>query len=284
MNCEIPHNKNIIILGYSGTANECPFDAEVWAINLAGKVFPDKKISYCFAFDKLPPEYVEEMKAIAPIISWQNYADIDYPLKQIVNAFHTQYFVNTACYMIAYAIFVETSRLSLYGCDTFLGATWQRESKGVEYWLSKAEDRGIELILPQKSGLLRPMQGRPYGKKGKEILLTLNERLILLNILPSSAPYNDMLCASTLRWILCPKADEQQRYNIYFGYDIAGKYNAVCGEEFRIDVPMAEDVWNYLRKCFLDYERDYGLTGSMLSIYETIMTTEWREGEYEKLD
>ena len=276
------HSKDIIILGYSGTANECPFDTETWGINIAGSFFPEKKISYCFAFDELPSEYVKEMKALAPVISFQPYADIKYPLKEIEKAFNTKYFVNTVGFMIAYAIYIGVIRLSLYGCDTIIGAMWQRESKGVEYWLGRAEEHGIELRLPPKSGLLRSMQGRIYDKKGREILLTLSERLALLKILPTHGHYNDQLSASTLKWILYPKKDETERYNIYYGFDPSGNYTAICKEEFRIDVPMAEEIWDYLRQCIIDYEKEFGLDSSLLSLYEMFTTSEWQEGEYRR--
>lgn len=277
------HSKDIIILGYGGTAAECPFDTETWGLNIAGQFHPDKKIAYCFAFDELPQEYIREMKKIGPVLSWQPYADVEYPLEQIRKFFRIDYFVNSLCFALAYAIYIGTRRLSLYGCDTFLGATWQRESKGVEFWLGIAHDRNIELILPRKSGLLRSMQGRPYDKNGREVLLTLNERLQLINILPQNAPYHDALYTATLRWILMPKGDEQKRYHILSGYDIAGNYIFVCQEKFRVDIPMAEDVWNYLRKCLLEYEKEFGLTASMLGVYEMLTTAEWREGEYKEL-
>ncbi len=280
----IKHNKNIDILGYSGTANQCPFNTEVWGIDIAGSFFPERKTDYCFAFDELPPEYVKEMRALAPIISFQPYADVKYPLEAIIKKFRTQYFVNSLCYMIAYAIYVEIKRLGLYGCDTILGGVWQRESKGIEFWLGIANARGVELILPPKSGLLRSMQGRLYGKGGREVLLTLKERLALLTILPKSAPYWDKLYASTLEWILRPKEDERKRYHIYSGYDINGRYTYVCQEEFRVDIPMAEDVWNYLKSCVLKYEKEFGLTEDLLGPYEILTTAEWREGEYGKLN
>lgn len=278
----VKHSKDIIILGYSGTANECPFDAETWGVNQAGKYHPGKKVNYCFAFDKLPSEYITEMKAIAPIISWQDYGDIRYPIKRIIREFRINYFVNTVCYMLAYAIFNEAERIGIYGGDTFLGATWQRESKGIEFWLGIAHGRGIELRLPPKSELLRSMQGRIYGRDGREILLTLSERLQLIKILPEYAPYDDELYASTLRWIFNPKKDEQDRYNIHFGYDSSGQYTVISGEQFRIDVPMAEEVWQYLRKCMVEYERVYGLSENMLGLYEMLTASEWREGEYKE--
>jgi hypothetical protein len=277
------HNKYINILGYSGTANECPHDTEIWGINIAGKM-ENRKVDYCFAFDKLPPEYINEMKALAPIISWQSYADFKYPLADIKREFRINYFVNTICYMVAYAIYVKTEKLGLYGCDTFLGATWQRESKGVEFWLGIAHDRGMNLILPPKSGLLRSMQGRIYRGK-REVLLTLAERVILLNILDAKTDigfYDTEIHLKTLKWILMPKADEQKRYKIYFGYDASGKYQTICGEKFRIDIPMSEDVWNYLRKCMADYEQQFGFEDNMLGLYEMLMTSEWRAGEYSK--
>ncbi len=292
----IKHSKFITILGYSGTANECPFDTETWGINIAGKYYKPKatslgvnafvqpKIDYCMAFDVLPPEYVREMKKIAPVISFQPYGDYPYPIEEIIRTFKTRYFVNSLCYMIAYAIFQGVRHLSLYGCDTLLGGEWQRESKGIEYWLGRAEERGMELSLPRKSGLLRSMQGRIYGREGREVLLTLAERLSLIKILPSNASYSDMLYASTLEWIFRLKGDEQDRYHILTGYDRKGNFTAICKEEFRVDIPMSEDVWNYLKHRILEYEKAYGLSSDLLGLYEMLTTSEWREGEYGKLD
>jgi len=107
-----------------------------------------------------------------------------YPLKQIMRKFETNYFSDTICYMIAYAVHMWTEkkrgkfqlkeggrhRLELYGVDmaTFdVGGAgeYQLEKGGVEFWIGLARGIGIEVWIAEGSQLLRTITGHPYGYK-----------------------------------------------------------------------------------------------------------------------
>ena len=170
----------VTILGYDiNSRSLCPFDSEIWGINIVGSLMPGEKIDYCFAFDELPKRYIAKMRAIAPICSWQSYADVLYPLDEIISYFQSEYFCNTPCYMLALAIYLGIKEIKLYGVDAVFGATYEREQRGIEFWLGIAHEKGIKLTIPPHSQLLKPTQGRIYGVDKKEIFLNLQERLTL---------------------------------------------------------------------------------------------------------
>lgn len=274
--------KTVTILGYGNTKRLCPFDSEIWGINVVGRYFPDRKIDYCFAFDELPPEYIAEMKRYAPIISWQQYADKKYPLKEIKREFKSNYFCNTVCYMVPYAIYTGIKEIKLYGIDTEFGAVYEREQRGIEFWLGIAHAKGIKLTIPATSQLLRTTQGRIYGSNKKEILLNLRERLIIMEILLDlqDEGYSKALFRATLKWIMRPKKDEEERYGISIIRDEKGKYKIETGAPFEIDIPMSKTCFNYLRGSIMNYVKRKGFDDDILPIYEKFVSAEWQEGEY----
>lgn len=211
--------KHISILGKGNSGKICPFDAdEVWGVNNVATQpeYAGKKIHRLFAFDEsLEPQYTDEMKKFAPIISFQKYKDIDYPLESILKEFNTRYFTNTISYMIAYAIYCRVRKISVYGVDVSFGAPYAQENRGVEYWIGRAEQLGIEVYCPEKSHLLRTVYGNLYGEIGHcNMLLYVHERINLINILPKCGRYSDAIKAQNAWWVLFPKEDEARAHGL----------------------------------------------------------------------
>ncbi len=89
-----------------------------------------------------------------------------YPLNDVVRAFGHKYFTSTITFMIPFAILkIEESlarrdgifapRIGLWGCDMALSSEYARERSCTEYWLGRAEQRGIEIVIPEQSPLLK---------------------------------------------------------------------------------------------------------------------------------
>lgn len=86
-----------------------------------------------------------------------------YPLKTILKRFKRDYFSDTLAYMLAYAIYKGYTKVYFPGCDMHTASEYMQEKGGIEYWMGRAEERGIELVLCEGSSLLKTATGHPYG-------------------------------------------------------------------------------------------------------------------------
>ena len=91
---------------------------------------------------------------------------IPYPLDGVVTQFGRRYFRSTVSYMIPMAIRtilrdkaegggLYAPRIGLWGCDMQLTSDYAKERACVEYWLGRAEQMGIEVVIPDESPLLK---------------------------------------------------------------------------------------------------------------------------------
>ena len=195
--------KEVIILAKGMTNKFCPFDCEVWGVNNVHEDFPDKRIDKLYSFDEVSKELTDSQKKRAPVVSWRKYADEKYPLKEIIKEFKTYYFPNSICYMIAHAIYLGYERIKLYGIDQPLGSPWFEDRLGEEYWLGRAQERGIELVIPEESELLKTVTGRIYGaNKHNTVGLWLFERAAILGLMPQEGNVGTMRVSTCLTWKL----------------------------------------------------------------------------------
>ncbi len=165
--------KEVIILGMGSTMIKCPYDAEVWAMNQTYKIA--KRIDKLFItdprlnFESKDNHNFEELNKLGiPIVSLHILPEIKnfvhFPYDEIVEEFHSEFFTNTVCYMVAYAIYEKYDKIRLYGIDMATGMEYVLERGGVEFWLGVAVGRGIKIENTKGSMLCKPPKGIPYGK------------------------------------------------------------------------------------------------------------------------
>ena len=154
------------------------FCDEVWAINALGDIF---QCDLVFHMDDVR---IQEIRAaarpdsnIAAMLPWlktsrvpvvtsranPNYPPlVEFPLEDVLNNLGHDYFNSTAAYAVAFAIHIGAAKISLFGIDYTLPNQHQAE-KGracVEYWLGKAQERGIKIALPKTTTLMDAMHTR----------------------------------------------------------------------------------------------------------------------------
>lgn len=93
---------------------------------------------------------------------------VEFPLEQVMNACSVQrdYLNSTVAYPLALAIAENATAISLYGADyTFPNRHEAEKGRGcVEWWLARAETRGIKIGLPTDTSILdMNCDGHPYG-------------------------------------------------------------------------------------------------------------------------
>ncbi len=180
---EKPKGKHVAILGLGGSLDQyleitkriggrSKFCDEVWAINALGDVFA------CDLVFHMDDVRIQEIRAAAnpagniaamlpwmkvsrvPIVTSRKHSDypalVEFPLEDVLNNLGHDYFNSTAAYAVAFAIHIGAAQISLFGVDYTLPNQHQAE-KGracVEYWLGKAQERGIKINLPKTTTLL----------------------------------------------------------------------------------------------------------------------------------
>ncbi|HCZ47424.1 MAG TPA: hypothetical protein DCZ11_00275 [Gammaproteobacteria bacterium] len=154
---------------------------EVWSINALGDVFRCDRV---FHMDDVR---IQEIRAgarpdsnIARMLGWlkrhpgpiytsRRHSDypglVDFPLRDVVNAFGQAYFNSTAAYAVAFAVYIGVKKISCYGFDfTYPNAHHAEKGRAcVEFWLGVAVSRGIEVRVPHVSSLMDACERRLYG-------------------------------------------------------------------------------------------------------------------------
>lgn len=209
--------KHVVILGLGPSLDQyleivkrmggrSKFCDEVWAINALGDVFA------CDLVFHMDDVRIQEIRAAAapasniaallpwmkksqvPIVTSRKHEDypalVEFPLEDVLNNLGHDYFNSTAAYAVAFAIHAGVKKISLFGIDYTLPNQHHAE-KGracVEYWLGKAQERGIKISLPKTTTLLDACHTRPerlYGYDTVDVNFNVQEDgSVKLDIVP----------------------------------------------------------------------------------------------------
>lgn len=99
-------------------------------------------------------------KNTVPIFMQQKFpevpASVAYPRGQILTEFGDSrpYFTNHAAWMIALAMTEGATTLGLFGVNYGTESEYVRQRGSAEYWLGRAAERGIRIVLPEQCTLL----------------------------------------------------------------------------------------------------------------------------------
>lgn len=189
-------NRSIYIVGQGPGFELCPLDKETWSLNMSivrlsriDKLFMTDPIERRSAvrdgfytlktdqgWEKVPCTVDTVKDAIrasgCEFISSFAYPDIPlykpYPIREIVHTFGTDYFVNTICYMIAYAIHSGVTSIDFYGVNQATGSEYMYHKPCVEFWIGLALGQGVGITIHgDQSELLRNYKGLMYGYRMK---------------------------------------------------------------------------------------------------------------------
>jgi len=188
--------RELIILAMGPSRAECPFDAEVWSVNTGyyqiarlkghiNKIFlAHGQVTKVVNGQKLLTFWWDDFNQLADagieIINIHKVPELKsklYPLQRISEKFGCDYFSNTLCYMIAYALDQSTYKrkgkvvlkypfkLRLYGCDMRDTGEYALEKGGIEYWIGYARGLGVIVENTEFSVLCKTVTYAPYGTK-----------------------------------------------------------------------------------------------------------------------
>ena len=282
--------KDLILLAKGNSRKWVNFDgSEVWGVNDVS-VFPEfkgKKVDRTFTFDPRSPEWLTKVKETgSEIWSWQPFADKRYPLQEVIEFFGTKYFTNTISYMLALAIYEGFERIRLYGVDAPYGGIYFMEKSGLEYWIGRAQQKGIEVVPCQESLMLQTYDGLLYGERGStSIDLYLSDRNYLMNLLPKEGDFDTMYLSNLAAWLLAVKVTERDEHDIKVGQDGHGNILYQAKNEFLSRIHFPYWVLNWFRQILKNIELQRKLPRNMVSIYGILCklnqpepVNEWKKG------
>jgi hypothetical protein len=100
------------------------------------------------------PIYMQEKNPDIPM-------SVRFPKEKIMEEFGN-YFTNSISWEIALAVMEGFKEIHLYGVDMATHSEYAYERPSVEYFLGWAQGRGIKIMIPQKSDLLKTLWLYPY--------------------------------------------------------------------------------------------------------------------------
>lgn len=181
--------RELIILAMGPTRSQCPYDAETWGVNNGYKQVREAKGH----LDKLFLAHTQVKDAEGDnIFNWEEINSLGievinthrvkglkskiFPMKRIVEKFGVNYFSDSICYMIVYALDQATKknlelrypmRIRLYGADMHTKDEYALEKPAIEYWIGYARGLGIKVEISEGSALFKTITGKPYGERLK---------------------------------------------------------------------------------------------------------------------
>ncbi len=184
---------DLIILGTGSTRVQCDFQSETWGVNgvysevemIANRGRParlDKLFvtDYLFSpqghlhFDidrvnRLRERFGFEVVSLHPLkLGKYEIKTKLYPFGRISKKFQTQFFTSTISFMLAYALDKDCyKKISLYGIDMHGKEEYMMQKGGVEYWLGRTMERGIEIFIAPGGAVMSTPNGLPYGFRPK---------------------------------------------------------------------------------------------------------------------
>jgi len=178
MSEDITKASRVCIVGFAdGHRDHAPFgepDMEFWGINRLHAVLPDREWTRWFELHDLDRFYKddEEHKRFLKAADFPVYVRgqdlklaaewgidaVAFPKDDMIAQFEP-YFTNTVSWLLAYAISLEFEEIQLYGVDmaqdTLQHAEYRQQRPSCEWLIGLAQGRGINIVLPPGSDLLK---------------------------------------------------------------------------------------------------------------------------------
>lgn len=160
--------KSVNIVGCGKTWVEAPHEGECWGITL----LPLLRSGFSLVIDMNVYEdgrWGAQQKQEAEVVKTRcerdgiEYAGIEnYPIKEVMERFDTDYFSNTVDYAIALALYRGYDEINLYGI-TLSAHDYAKFKSGVDFWCGYAKGMGVKVKVHGETTVMRTIDGKVYG-------------------------------------------------------------------------------------------------------------------------
>lgn len=168
--------KNIAIIGYAPSSSEAPFlsnSYEFWTMNARPFKFPKSDKHFDLHNTNCFPEaynyYIEYLKtrgkqAILTGIDERFPEATIFPKDEILSKYEEKFFTSSIAWFLAYAIELQPKKIGLWGIDLSCRFEYIKQRPPVLELIRIAKNKGIEIVLPKDSPLLRSREGDDWDK------------------------------------------------------------------------------------------------------------------------
>jgi hypothetical protein len=123
-----------------------------------------------FAFlAKHPKVYMQRVEPEIP-------NSVAYPIEEMRAKYGPYFWNSTLSYMAALAIEAKPEKIGFWGVDMAANGEYAHQRLGCQYFIQKAKEAGIEIVIPPESDLLEPLPMYGY-REGNRRWRKLNARL-----------------------------------------------------------------------------------------------------------
>lgn len=189
--------KKIAIIGTTSSLVDAPYNNpewEIWGLNGAYDAVPRYDRWFDMHSMKILKQYHESAyftflnKAGDKVMMAHPSTEVPnaqlFPAKELVDKYG-RYFTNTVAWLIAYAIEQKPDVIGLWGINMAMDTEYSIQRPSVEYFLGIAEGKGIDVIIPETSELMKcsflygiedaPAYIRKMPDKKRELTNNFNE-------------------------------------------------------------------------------------------------------------
>lgn len=87
----------------------------------------------------------------------------NYPLREIVTRFDTDYFSSTVDYAIALALYRGFRQIDMYGVTMGSTTDYYKIKCGCDFWCGYAKGLGVDISVHGETSVMRTIDGKIYG-------------------------------------------------------------------------------------------------------------------------
>ncbi len=137
-------------------------------------ILPGHTVSFVdFCKAQTCPVYMQEKRPEYPTA-------VVYPKDDMFKKFGPYFFTSSLAYMLALAIDKKPEAIGLFGVDMSAQDEYGQQRPGCHYFIQKAKDAGIDIVVPFESDILEPPP--PYGyREASRMWWKMNTRYRELN-------------------------------------------------------------------------------------------------------
>lgn len=171
-----PRRKKVAICGFASSSRDlAPFhdpEWEIWGLNQLYRHIPraDRWFEIHHNWNEHVVEgtdhaaWIRDSKIPIYMIETipQYPATVRYPIERALKVAQIDYFTSTVAFMIALAIDEGFEMIGLWGIDLIVGTEYFHQKACCEFLLGIAAGRGIDIVIPPQSALLRQLYRYGY--------------------------------------------------------------------------------------------------------------------------
>jgi hypothetical protein len=182
----------VYIIGGANGKELCPYDSERWGVNATcigtlvdvsfhlHDLMHEERYFITGTKQQKQADFLPFLGYVKfknhPVFSVKTYEGFPsiqrYPYEEVCEFFGTNYFTNSICYLIAFALYKGYKEIHTYGVNFTMADEYMDEIPGVAFWIAMAHSRGVRFgkefqMTAEYSQLMKHPGGKNYAFEDK---------------------------------------------------------------------------------------------------------------------